>query len=1308
MFRLESFNRYGIIPLIGGIMKPFLLALAVSSMLVGVAHAEDRPLFGPAPPWVKAVVAPNVRETNDSPVRVLLSDQQIMLDRSVQTVFSQLAFKIQTPQGLAIGNVSLPWRPETDRLTVHKLLIRRGEQVIDVLASGQTFTVVRREANLEQAMLDGILTANIQPEGLQVGDILELTTSLTSSDPVLKGHAEQIAGAWNGFPIDRAHLRVQWPASLAMRMRQTQNLPPLRPSKVGDTVSIELTMDKVEPVSPPKGAPPRYGQGRLVEFTDFSSWEDVGALMAPLYDSASTLPADGPLRAEVEKIRMLSTDPKVRAEATLALVQDRIRYVALTMGTGGYVPADAGTTWSRRYGDCKGKTALLLAILKALDIAAEPVAVSTALGDGLDARLPLIGLFNHVLVRAKIGGRDYWLDGTRLGDTSLDRLVTPAFGWGLPLTSTDAQLIRMVATPLEKPGSDVSIKIDARAGLSVPAPTQAEIIYRGDQAIGTNLAIANLTGEARDRALRDFWRERYDFIDVTAASSSFDPKSGELRLVMDGLARMEWNDGWYETDGTGVGYKADFSRDPGPDRDAPFAVGHPFFNRTKQTIFLPPGFSKANISPTDAGVEETVAGVEYSRRATMAGDVFAIEATERSIADEFPAKDAEAAQVRLRALRDKTVYLRKPNAYRLTEQEMKAARAEVPTTVKEFLSRGYQLLERSEFEDAIQDFSRALELEPTNADALSNRGLAYVWTDAFDDAAKDLDAAEKLAPRHIVAASARGLMAERQGFSKQAIAAYSKALDIQPDNAFVLGHRALVHASAGHSAEALADAAQTLSLNPQWVEMRILRARIFRETGRETEGVAEAAAAVAVNPGDAGAYTAAGRIYGMLGMKDEALRAFDRAIEIKPDAYTYALRSDSRPEADLAERRADIEAALQLNPRLGWAWRQKIDLLVDAKDLASAVAAVEAGARGESPILNSDTLGWGARLRQALKAAGDTALRARLLEVLSSEPYRAAGIPDLPDVIRLEYAEILVKTGDVNQARTTIAGLKDSGMIARMMLDPELRSVRPDTVDVRAAVEEELAGYRKAIAENAKQLKPIVAASDSLQLLGRPAEALALLQGVASRLDEEGAFTDVAQYKPWWWNSLALSYRDLNKYEEMVAAFRQGMQAKEGQMPNVSQVINLASYQLEFNRYDDALDSLSIIEDEGRSVTPYGLSLVHEVRGCARALSGKTKEAAENLAYLTAHSDDAPSSLTSLLLCINDMDGAAKILIGRLNDPNRRVEALLDVSEFDDPPVALPLHPADERFKALKLRPDVQKAIQDAGGTYRFNVQQKL
>ncbi len=82
------------------------------------------------------------------------------------------------------------------------------------------------------------------------------------------------------------------------------------------------------------------------------------------------------------------------------------------------MPARADETWQRRFGDCKGKTVLLLALLKELGIQAEPALVSLGGGDGLDERLPSLGAFNHVIVRATIGGKVYWLDGTRTGDRS--------------------------------------------------------------------------------------------------------------------------------------------------------------------------------------------------------------------------------------------------------------------------------------------------------------------------------------------------------------------------------------------------------------------------------------------------------------------------------------------------------------------------------------------------------------------------------------------------------------------------------------------------------------------------------------------------------------------------------------------------------------------------------------------------------------------------------------------------------------------------------------------------------------------------
>lgn len=919
-------------------MRQLMIALAAASGLVAThAYASDKPAIGPAPSWVKPIGLPaEAAKPAEGALGVLLSDQQLALEPGRATVYTDLALKIQTSQGLQAGNISFAWRPETDEPTVHKLLIHRGDQTIDVLASGQTFTVVRREPNLDSATLDGVLTANIQPEGLQVGDVLEFALSIRSSDPVLKGHIQEVAGAWNGVQIRRAHMRIQWPTSLPLRFRQTTGLPDLTPVVGPGGSSIEATLDDVQPIIAPKGAPARYGVGRLLEMTDFKSWADIGALLAPLFAKAAVIPAQGPLRTELERIRALSPDPKVRAEAALALVQERVRYVALVMGQGGLVPADAETTWARRYGDCKAKTALLLGLLHELGVQADAVAVNTIAGDGIDVRLPMTGLFDHVLVRAMIGGRTYWLDGTRTGDGSLDRLTIPNYGWGLPLTPTGAALVRMVPPPLDAPTQTMSIRLDASAGITAPAPAHAELVLEHDDAVTMNVTVASLDAEARDRALRGFWRAQLDFVDISSVSATFDPKIGEERLVMDGVAHMDWSSGYFETDGMTVGYKPDFFRDPRSIQDAPYATAYPYFTRTTETIVLPPGFG-ATPNSAKSDLDQTVAGMEYHRHASLQGNAFVIEKTERSLAPEFPAKDAPAASTILHQIADKTVVLYKPSGYRPTAQEAPAPMSATPTTAADFIQRAGALLGREKFDDAIADFTQAITLDPKNVLALSGRGMAYAMKGVQAAATRDEDAAVAIDPKNLIVLRGRGIIAYRKRDYTGAIAAYDAVLAIDPKDNFSVGNRANAEYAAQRFDAALRDTAAALKGNPKWVEMRLLRAEILRRQGDTGELLAEAAA-LAAYPDNSYAQVAAADAYSSLGKTAEATQAYDRALAIKPEAYIYVNRSENRPKSDLAGRRADLDAALALNPKYSPALAAQARLLQEQGDSAAAIA----------------------------------------------------------------------------------------------------------------------------------------------------------------------------------------------------------------------------------------------------------------------------------------------------------------------------------------------------------------------------------
>ena len=578
------------------------------ALLAGVAGLSSGPIvaapalkFGPAPAWVHPHALPAAK-ASDAPVQLLLEDDQIALEPGKVTTYSDGALKIQNAQGLAAGNLSLVWQPESDTVTVNKLQIIRGGKVIDVLAGGQTFTVLRRETNLDAATLDGTLTATIQPEGLQEGDILELATTTEHSDPVLKGHVELMFANWDGLPIDLAHASVRWPSSLHLAVRQTPNLPGAQTSTVKGVTTLDLSGVDVQPLVAPKGAPERFTIGRLAEVTDYASWSDVADLMMPLFRTASAIPASGPLHDEVEKIRAASSDPLTRATQALALVQDRVRYVALLMGQGGYVPASAEQTWSRRFGDCKAKTALLIGILHSLGIQAEPVLAQTRMGDMVADRLPMVALFNHVLVRAHIAGKDYWLDGTRTGDTDLGAIEIPDFGWGLPLVE-HAQLVHMVPRPLDLPRLEHRVSIDASAGVYSEAPITIEEIYRGDSAVELNTLFSSATAAQLDEAMRGKAKNYFDGFSVATSSTKFDKATREFDLTIKGTAKLNWRDSWFTVPTSSIAFDPDFERPAGPLHDAPIAVNFPKFIKDQATILLPPGFAASQ--KLSAPVHET-------------------------------------------------------------------------------------------------------------------------------------------------------------------------------------------------------------------------------------------------------------------------------------------------------------------------------------------------------------------------------------------------------------------------------------------------------------------------------------------------------------------------------------------------------------------------------------------------------------------------------------------------------------------------------------------------------------------------------
>lgn len=632
-------------------MRPFRslpLLLAAASAQAMAAPSADQLNYAPPAAWV--LPPPDTTPAAappDAPVRLVYRDQQVRIGPAGEETYTAYRARLLKPEALPMGNVAIVWNPSSGSATVHHLRIIRDGRVVDVLKD-QRFKVIQREGNLEQSMLDGLLTATLQASGLQVGDELEFATTVVQRDPTLGDHAYGLAS----FPPQSLpgafRFRMTWPDGRPVTWRATRDLPQAVPARSGGQTSVTYELRDPGSSIVNEEAPARYNIRRLIEFSDFASWTDLSRRFESLYASASNLGPNSPIRAEAKKIADAYPGSAERAQAALRLVQDQIRYVYVGLDGGNYRPATVEETWQRRFGDCKAKTVMLLALLRELRIEAEPVLVDAFGGDGTDARLPNPGVFNHVLVRARIDGQSYWLDGTRLGDRYLDRLPPPSFRWGLPLRAAGGDLEEIVPQPPKRPQMVGVVDIDARGGFEKPAIVKVQHVLRGNETTAMRMSLAALAAEDADRVLRAYWRKGIDWVEADRVAWRYDERGATLILSLEGEGKPDWDGNDAEgRDLTIVGagfYPPPMRRRPREqDQSVPWLTKFPRFDCYATTIRLPAEDGKWRWTYRAAPMNQRLGGTAYWRASGLKGGIMRTIMSSRSEKHEISAEEALVA-----------------------------------------------------------------------------------------------------------------------------------------------------------------------------------------------------------------------------------------------------------------------------------------------------------------------------------------------------------------------------------------------------------------------------------------------------------------------------------------------------------------------------------------------------------------------------------------------------------------------------------------------------------------------------------------
>ncbi len=255
----------------------------------------------------------------------------------------------------------------------------------------------------DQRVLQGPLPA------VAAGAVVEIEIVTRETAPSFApGAVYQFYFGWR-VPVRKSRLIVDAPASMPLRHR-VQAAPQLVTSKSesGGRVRYVFEDGPREPASDSEAnLPSDVAEEPRVAFATGRSWQEIAAAYNEIVDRQIQGAA---LHSAVEAATHGRVTREEKAAALLAYLHKEIRYTGVEFGEAALVPRSPAETMQRKYGDCKDKAALFVALLRGAEIPAYVAVLDSGSGQDTDPELPGMN-FNHAIVYLP-GSPDYWVEVT--------------------------------------------------------------------------------------------------------------------------------------------------------------------------------------------------------------------------------------------------------------------------------------------------------------------------------------------------------------------------------------------------------------------------------------------------------------------------------------------------------------------------------------------------------------------------------------------------------------------------------------------------------------------------------------------------------------------------------------------------------------------------------------------------------------------------------------------------------------------------------------------------------------------------------
>ena len=203
-----------------------------------------------------------------------------------------------------------------------------------------------------------------------------------------------------------------------------------------------------------------------------------------------------------------------------------------------------------------------------------------------------------------------------------------------------------------------------------------------------------------------------------------------------------------------------------------------------------------------------------------------------------------------------------------------------PKNAAAYFKRGTTFQKLNNPERSIEDLGKAIELEPAHADAFYARAAANETLRRYEQAIDDYSKAISYGTSAGDAYFRRGSANQKTGMYESAIADYTKAIKSNAKDKNAYYNRGVVNNDLGRFEQAIADYSKVIDLDPKARDAFHKRGFINIELGHDSKAIADLSKAIEFGITNAEIYMTRGSAYQRTSSHDRAIADFGKVISL--------------------------------------------------------------------------------------------------------------------------------------------------------------------------------------------------------------------------------------------------------------------------------------------------------------------------------------------------------------------------------------------------------------------------------------------